>query len=198
MKESSTEKNVVNPKPPCDGYNSYDKLLAAAREGLKSAHECLGKVCLKQIVPSLKRHRVSDDEAQDAAVIALSNFIIKIKENPAANIGLLWLMATRKLIDMIRQRKNDIDTPLIEELLEELPADGVDEERVYYYMELLKKSYLTEKEKIVFILFYEQNLSIAEIVKETRYSQSEVYRLKESIDKVKKKKFREDLSEGEI
>lgn len=205
MKGNSTEKNINNPKPPCKGYDSYDILLDAVRRGLTSAEECLGRLCLTQIIPSLKRNRVSDSEAEDAAIIALSQFIQKLRHNTnnlTINIGLLWFMAKSRLIDMIRKRKNDIDIPIIEELLDDLPDDtsfdGIEEEKVYYYIELFKKFYLTDRERTVFILFYEQNLSIAEIVKETGFSQAEVYRLKGSIDKEKKAKFGDDLREEKI
>jgi RNA polymerase sigma factor (sigma-70 family) len=203
----------------CKNYKTFLELFQAIARKLTQGYECLMALGWKKILPMLRRQNPTVDEVilEDSLLEAITVFIcglaaiepFKKYDWDNVNIGLLRTICKNKIINNTsRDQNQDFGRTNKVEDWEEYSSRIKDfksycydttfynAENVIKYREFFLKT-LSDREREIYILYYEEGKTVSEICELLGISPANVYRVLKSIE-IKIEEFKEKIRQGEL
>ena len=205
----------------CRSFNTFLELFQAIARRLTKADECLMNLGWKKILPILRRQNslVNEEILEDSMVEGVTAIIcglaaiktFKMYSWDQVSIGLLLRMCKNKVIDKTSRDKSEDweQTQKVEDWNEYesriLDFASYCHNTTFYNVEnsiKFRESFLdilTEGEREIYILHYEEGKSIKEIINQlVIYSSATIYRKELKNIEIKKEIFIEKIRKGEL
>jgi RNA polymerase sigma factor (sigma-70 family) len=203
----------------CKDFTTFPELFQAIARKLTKGDKCLMSLGWKKILPMLRKQNllvnegILEESMMDGVTAIICGLIAlkpyKIYTWDEASIGLLLRICKNKVIDKTSRDPNEDwgQTEKVEDWEEYNNRTNNlesyctfttfhDEENPITKRELFLYT-LTEREREIYILHYEEGKTVAEISKLLGISPATVYRELENIE-IKKEIFKEKIRQGEL